>query len=189
MNAVKDQAVNANYLPDMRDGEAKAAAILQRLTIAKAQIEEEAERLRSRKADLERRLAQLVSDIAREEQLLSDNEGILARLSAEEAELKSAGENAIAQEDARRDAFHAADTKLKHSEAALLSVTNERAETSALRGQLERARNESAGRLERLTAQLEKIADEAEQIQSRISSLADPALKRVGAGGRREVAG
>ncbi len=57
MGAVKDQAVNANYLPDMRDGEAKAAAILQRLTIAKAQIEEEAERLRSRKAELERRLA------------------------------------------------------------------------------------------------------------------------------------
>ena len=179
MNAVKDQAVNANYLPDMRDGEAKAAAILQRLTIAKAQIEEEAERLRARKTDLERRLQQLVSDIAREEQLLSDNEGILSRLSDEEAELKAAGENAIAQEDARREAFHTADTKLKHSEAALLSVTNERAETSALRGQLERARNESASRLERLTAQLEKIADEAEQIQARISGLADPALKRV----------
>ena len=99
MGAVKDQAVNANYLPDMRDGEAKAAAILQRLTIAKAQIEEEAERLRSRKAELERRLQQLVADIAREEQLLSDNEGILSRLSDEEAELKAAGENAIAQED------------------------------------------------------------------------------------------
>jgi chromosome segregation protein len=179
MNAVKDQAVNANYLPDMRDGEAKAAAILQRLTIAKAQIEEEAERLRARKAELDRRLAQLVSDIAREEQLLSDNEGILARLLSEEAELKAAGEGAVAQEHARRDAFHAADTKLKHSEAALLSVTNERAETSALRGQLERAEREAQGRLERLTAQLEKIADEAEQIQVRISGLADPAQKRI----------
>ena len=179
MNAVKDQAVGAMHLPDLRDAEAKTAATLQRLTIAKAQIEEEAQRLHNRKAELETRLGQLTNDIRREEQLLVDNAGILDRLTSEEHDLKAVSENALVYEATRQDAFQAADAKLKLSETALLAITSERAEVTALRNQLERAQREAGERRARLAAQLGKIADEAEQIQVRISALADPAQKRV----------
>jgi chromosome segregation protein len=179
MNAVKEQAVGAHHLPDLRDAEAKAAAVLQRLTIAKAQIEEEAERLRARKSELEKRLAQLAGDIEREERLLSDNSGILERLTSEESELVAAKDQTVAIEAARKTAFEEADAKLKISEAGLASITNERAEAAAQRGQLERSLSDATDRRSRIAAQLETIANEAEQIQVRISGLADPAQKRV----------
>jgi chromosome segregation protein len=179
MNAAKDQAVGAHHLPQMRDAEARTAAILQRLTIAKAQIEEEAERLRNRKAELERRLDQLNGDIRREEQLLADNAGMQQRLADEEVELVAAGSGARNEEEVRQRAFQAADETLKVSEAELLAVTGERAEVSALRTQLERAEREAGERKTRLATQLAAIANEAEQIQVRISGLADPAQKRT----------
>jgi chromosome segregation protein len=179
MNAVKEQAVGAHHLPDMRDVEAKAAAVVQRLSIAKSQIEEEAERLRARKSELERRLAQLVGDIEREERLLADNSGILERLTAEEAELVAAKDQTVAIEAERKTAFEESDAKLKISEAGLASITNERAEASAQRGQLERGLSEAKDRHSRISAQLTSIANEADQIQVRISGLADPAQKRI----------
>src|SRR5690606_8800045 len=54
MQAAKDQAVGAHRLPELRDAEAAAAAALQRLTIARSQIEEEAARVRSRTTELEK---------------------------------------------------------------------------------------------------------------------------------------
>src|SRR5690606_4870204 len=74
MHAAKDQAVGAHRLPELREAEAAAAAAVQRLTIAKTQIDEEAMRIQSRQAELEKRVAQLDADIARERQMLSDND-------------------------------------------------------------------------------------------------------------------
>ena len=73
MNAAKEQAIGAQRLPELRDAEAAAAAAFQRLSIARAQIEEEAGRIRARQAELDKRLAQLDADIAREERMVRDN--------------------------------------------------------------------------------------------------------------------
>ncbi|MGB8818971.1 MAG: chromosome segregation protein SMC [Rhizobiaceae bacterium] len=177
MAAAKDQGVSAHHLPQLRETEAKAAAALQRLTIARAQIEEEAERLRNRKAELEKRLAQLTADIAREEQLLSDNAGILTGLMEEETRL--AAEDASAGEIAQgiADAHAAADASLKDSEQALSRITAERAEAQALRSQLERTAREAGERRTRLDGQLQGILREAEEIGVKIAALADPAGK------------
>ena len=80
MNAAKEQAVGAHRLPELRDAEAQAAAAFQRLSIARAQIEEEAGRIRARQAEIEKRLLQLDADIAREEQMVRDNAETLQRL-------------------------------------------------------------------------------------------------------------
>src|SRR5690606_27537664 len=66
MQAAREQAVGAHHLPTLREAEAAAAAALQRLTIARAQIEDEAQRLRARAAELEKRLSQFDADIVRE---------------------------------------------------------------------------------------------------------------------------
>jgi chromosome segregation protein len=80
--AARNQAVEAHKLPELRENDAKSAAILQRLQIGKTQLEEEAGRLEKRKKELDQRLAQLASDIAREEQMVADNTAILERLDA-----------------------------------------------------------------------------------------------------------
>ncbi|MGQ2903369.1 MAG: chromosome segregation protein SMC [Neoaquamicrobium sediminum] len=179
MQAAKDQAVGAHKLPELRDAEAAAAAALQRLTIAKTQLEEEANRMRARNAELEKRLAQLDADIAREEQLVRDNADVLERLDAEERALNTENAGAAEREAQTRAAFEEAQAHLTASEAALAKVTSERAEASAARGQIERTLRETGERRDRLQRQLAEIDREAAEIAQRIAGLADPAEKRV----------
>ena len=179
MQAAKDQAVGAHQLPTLRETEAAAAAALQRLTIARAQIEDEAQRVRARAAELEKRLAQLDADIAREERMVRDNADVLARLDEEERALNSDNAGAAEREAATHAAFEEAAAHLRTSEAALAALTSERAEASAARSQIERTLRETGERRERLLRQLAEIDREAGAIAERIAALADPAEKRL----------
>ncbi|MBX9452274.1 MAG: chromosome segregation protein SMC [Mesorhizobium sp.] len=179
MQAAKDQAVGAHKLPELRDAEAAAAAALQRLTIAKTQLEEEANRMRARNVELEKRLAQLDADIAREEQLVRDNADVLERLDAEERALNTENAGAAEREAQTRATFEEAQAHLTASEAALAKVTSERAEASAARGQIERTLRETGERRDRLQRQLAEIDREAAEITQRIAALANPAEKRA----------
>jgi len=178
MDAAKAQAVGAHHLPGLREEETKAAAALQRLTIARTQMEEEAERIRARQSELEKRVAQFDADIAREQQLLSDNGDILEKLAAEEQSLK-AEEGAVGtRETELRTALDAASAKLAESEARLSALTAERAEVAASRHQIERTLRETTDRRDRLDRQLAEIGREAAEIAQKIAGLADPAEKR-----------
>ncbi|WP_019169796.1 chromosome segregation protein SMC [Pseudaminobacter salicylatoxidans] len=179
MEAAKEQAIAAHSLPRLREAEAAAAAIFQRLSIARTQIEEEAGRVRARQTELERRLQQLDADIAREEQLVRDNADILARLAEEEDTLRAENDGAADREVATRAAFEEAAAILARSEEALSRLTAERAEASASRTQYERALRDTAERRDRLARQLAEMDRELSEIVSRISGLADPAEKRV----------
>src|SRR6187397_3512809 len=86
--AARIQAIRASELPALREGEARAAAGLQRLTNAREQLDREEERAKERVAELDRRLTQFAADIAREQQQASDAEVALQRLDTEDAELK-----------------------------------------------------------------------------------------------------
>ncbi|WP_419913581.1 chromosome segregation SMC family protein [Hoeflea sp.] len=177
MEAAKQQAISAQKLPDLRELEAKAAAALQRLQIARGQIEEEAQRVSGRKAEIERRLVQLKEDIEREQRLIADNAGILERLNAEETELNAALAEAGARATEAETAFSDAEVKLKDSEAALGTATAERAEASASRSQLERTIRETGERRDRLGQQMSDAEGELAEIAEKISGLADPAEK------------
>lgn len=178
MNAAKEQGVGAHHLPALRETEAKAAAALQRLTIARTQIEEEATRLRDRKVELEKRLAQCTADIAREEQLLQDNGAFLEKLDSEEAQLRQDTEKSGEIEQRLGTAFEVAEAALKDSEQQLSKVTAERAEAAALRGQLDRTLREANERKARLDSQLSGIVREADEIAAKIATLADPIEKK-----------
>ena len=179
MNAAKEQAIGAHRLPELRDAEAQSAAAFQRLSIARAQIEEEAGRIRARQAEIEKRLAQFDADIVREEQMVRDNADTLQRLASEEASLNADNAGAAEREVTARAAFEEASAKLALSEAALSTLTAERAEASAARSQAERAMRDAADRRDRLVRQLSDIDREAAEIASKISGLADPAEKRI----------
>ncbi|MES0094098.1 chromosome segregation protein SMC [Mesorhizobium sp. M0030] len=179
MAAAREQGIGAHRLPDLRDAEAAAAAAFQRLSIAKAQIEEEAGRIRARQAELERRLQQLDGDIAREERMVRDNADILERLREEEATLNSDNAGAAEREATTRAAFEQAGATLITSEAKLAALTAERAEAAAARNQIERTLRENAERRDRFARQLADVDRELSEIVSKVAGLPDPAEKRA----------
>ncbi len=179
MEAAKQQAISAHKLPELRENEAKAAAALQRLQIARGQIEEEAERIKNRKSEIERRLSQLRDDIQREERMVADNAGIVERLDDEEKELNTALAQADTQSVDAQSAFEQAQAVLTESEAALGTVTAERAEAAAVRSQLERTIRDTAERKQRIERQVSDAGNELEQIALKIAGLPDPVEKQA----------
>ncbi|WP_208248633.1 chromosome segregation SMC family protein [Rhizobium sp. T1470] len=179
MEAAKAQGIASLKLPELREGEARAAAALQRLQIAKTQLEEDANRILRRRDELTRRLAQLGEDIRREERLVADNAAILARLDAEETEIAEilADSGRLAEET--RGAFEEAAAKLADSERVFAVLTAERAEAAAGRNQLERAIRDLADRKMRLERQMDEANRELSAIGETIASLPDPDEKRA----------
>ncbi len=179
MEAAKQQAIAASKLPDLRDAEARAAAALQRLQIARTQIEEEAERIAGRKAEIDRRLTQLHDDIARDERMIADNAGILERLEQEAIDIGKVLAESDTRSAATRSDFDKAQSKLADSEAAHDRLNAERAEAAATRGQLERTIRDLGERKTRLQAQLDAARHELEEIAGKIATLPDPAEKKA----------
>ena len=107
MEAAKQQGIASLKLPELREDEARVAAALQRLQIARTQLDDEANRLLRRRDELARRLSQLGEDIVREERLVSDNAQILARLDEEEAELLEILSDSGRHAEEMREAFEA----------------------------------------------------------------------------------
>ncbi|MDO9415801.1 chromosome segregation protein SMC [Pararhizobium sp.] len=178
MEAAKNQAVASLKLPELRETEARFAAALQRLQIAKSQLEEDAGRALRRRDELSRRLSQLAEDIVREERLVADNAEILARLEAEELELSDILAEADEQAAGARDTMEAAAEKLGESERLFTALTAERAEAQAGRNQLERAIRDLAERQDRLRRQLADQERERTELDGKIAALADPAEKQ-----------
>ncbi|MCC0033049.1 MAG: chromosome segregation protein SMC [Brucellaceae bacterium] len=179
LEAAKAQAIGAHGLPALREAEAAAAAALQRLTIARDQLEEEARRLASRQAELAKRLSQLDADMAREQQLVGDNAAILDRLENEERTLNSEAAGAGDKEIASAATHEEAAARLRESEAALSALTTERANAAASRQSVERQLREAHERSGRLQHQMAEVTREQEAIAGRLAALPDPAEKQA----------
>ncbi|MGO4618594.1 chromosome segregation SMC family protein [Ensifer sp. 2TAB8] len=184
MQAAKDQAIASLKLPELRENEARFAAALQRLQIARSQLEEDAGRILRRRDELQRRLAQLAEDIAREERLVVDNAGILSRLDEEEAELSDMLAEADDRATEARERLEEANEKLAGNEALLARLTAERAEAQAGRNQLERTLRDLSERQARLARQLADQSRDLDELDRQMSALPDPHEKQ----GQVEVA-
>ncbi len=178
MQAAEDQAIASLKIPELREDEAKEGAALQRLQIARGQLEDEMGRLLKRRDELTRRLAQLGEDIRREEQLAADNTTFLDRLAQEEAELDDMLADAGVEAEEMRQAFEAAAAALAETEKRFAAVTAERAEAAAGRTQLDRLIRDLGERRQRLDRQLSDAAAELGSIDERLGRMDDPAEKR-----------
>lgn len=178
MEAAKAQAIAQKALPGLRDEAAKASAALQRLTIARDQLDAEAERLAARKREYEQRLEQIAADMERERRLTEENAELLATLDAERAELSAAEEGEESRETELAERAEAARRKLEAGETELSERTEARAETAALRVQLERRISEARARAERLDREQEAAGAELAALQEKIAGLPDPAEKQ-----------
>ena len=89
--SVKAREICEAALPPLREEEAIANAVLQRLNVQKDTLSDLAKRAEQTIHTLEQRIAQLAADMAREQNLNADAGDTIARLRAELIELEEAG--------------------------------------------------------------------------------------------------
>src|SRR5215471_15554287 len=162
--ASKRQALAAAALPGLREAEARAAAALQRITMAREALDREEARASERMAELDRRLVQLADDIERERRLAADAQAALVRLAAEEETL---AREVKANDERRADVdkrVAQADAVLARSEKAADELTGALADLTARRNALDGAVREHGDRAARLAHEIAAVDAELKQI-------------------------
>ncbi|MBG6162283.1 chromosome segregation protein [Labrenzia sp. EL_195] len=163
------QAIAAHKLPELRDEAVKAAAALQRLVIARNELDAEERRVKERLQDLERRLVQLAEDIRREQAMVSENDEVIERLSEERAELLEENEMVQERTDSARESVSEAEETVRANETRLSDLTAAEARASAERRQLERTVAETRQRAERLVAQAQEAQQALDALNSQLA--------------------
>jgi chromosome segregation protein len=151
------QAQAAATLPALRETEAKAAAALQRLLIARETLDREEARAKERITELDRRIEQFAADLARERALADDAGAALARLDAEETTLRELARETDARLNGANAHVAAAETTLTGSEKSFAELTGTLADLTARRNQLQAALREHEQRAARLAVELTEI--------------------------------
>jgi chromosome segregation protein len=151
-------------MPALRDAEARAAAGLQRLVIARETLEQEETRARNRMSELDQRLVQLAADIERERRQAADAEEALARFVSEEETLQhETGTNAEKRSDADRRVAEA-DAALAAAEQTFAELTGTLADLTARRNQMQAAIDSQSKRRSQLDNELQGIEAELAQL-------------------------
>ena len=143
----------------------KAGSELQRLVLARETLDGEERRAKSRTSELERRIAQTASDIARETALIEDAASVLARLDAE-----AAGACEQRHGRSRRDRGRARPARAKPRRPSrspkrrFAEAQDTSSAMEARRAALETALREETARLARLQAEIEKVTRERDTL-------------------------
>ncbi len=151
------QANIAAGMPTLREAEAKAAAALQRLVVARETLEREEARAKERIGELDRRLEQFAADLEREQVLAADAAEALERLVTEEAALRTEAQESATRLSGVNERMAAADQALAASEKSFAELTGELADLTARRNQMQAAAREHGEHAARLEAELANI--------------------------------
>jgi len=155
--ATTRQTEVASGLPALREAEAKAAAALQRLLIARDALEREEARAKERIGELDRRLEQFAADLERERKLAADAEAALGRLATEEKALRAEAQASAGRLSGVNGRLAKADAALAASERSFVELTGELADLAARRNQLQTALHDHAERAKKLEAEIANI--------------------------------
>src|ERR1700742_4920033 len=178
--AARIQAIRASELPALREAEARAAAGLQRLTNARDMLDREEERAKERVAELDRRLTQFAADIAREQQQASDADVALARLDAEDAELKEEIKSRVEKRSGVDERVAAAEATLSDAERLFAELTTTLADLTAKRNQLDASVRSHRDRLARLDQDIANVQAEEQKLAQETSGHGDLATLAAG---------
>ncbi|SEK44428.1 condensin subunit Smc [Roseovarius nanhaiticus] len=172
-DAAKARAAADDALPKLREEEAIAAAVLQRLSVQQGSLADQEAAARARIDTLEGRITQLVRDIEREAGLNSDAGDTIKRLEWEQSELAKASEGHEARLEAAAEVAREASHSLQASEADLSALTEDVARLAA--------RHQSA---QRLLADSRKTLERSEAEEARARSAVEAsraAMEKAGA--------
>jgi chromosome segregation protein len=171
--AARIQAIRASELPALRDGEARAAAGLQRLTNARETLDREEERAKERVAELDRRLTQFSADIAREQQQSADAEVALQQLDVEDTELKDEIKSRVEKRSGVDECVSEAEATLANAERLFTELTTALADLTAKRRQLEAGVRTHQERVARLDQEIAGVRSEEDKLAQETSGLGD----------------
>ncbi|MHC0051894.1 chromosome segregation SMC family protein [Actibacterium sp. D379-3] len=169
--AAKARAAADDRLPPLREEEAIAAAVLQRLQVQRDTLNDQETRAQQLIETLTARIGQLTHDMEREAGLNRDAGETIERLEWEQAQLARAGEGHPEALEAAATAAHDAAEVLRDREAALSELTEDVARLAA--------RHQSAHRLlDDVTKTLTKNEAEAARARSTVAG-AEAALAKA----------
>jgi chromosome segregation protein len=160
-------------LPGLREQETVRAAVLQRLTLERSALDEEEKRIEGRIAELKQRRQQANADVAREEGLLADTDGVIARLADERDGLLASSNEGQDERAAAAAAVQEAAEALARAQEAADEAGNRLSQLSAQRTAMERAINEHRNRIQKLDAEVASIASRKQQIMSLLGDAGD----------------
>ncbi|MFQ5437856.1 MAG: chromosome segregation protein SMC [Paracoccaceae bacterium] len=158
-------------VPPLREEEAVAAAILQRLLVQRDTLREQEERARAAIETLTSGISQLGADIAREQALGSDAVETVERLEWEQTALEKA---ALGHDDKLRDAeeaAHAAGAELGDFEARLGEMTEDVARLSAQHQSAQRLLADGRATLKRNESEATRARESAAATVQRLEDL------------------
>lgn len=156
----KEQAEVAAALPPLRDRDVEAAAALQRLSIARENLDAEAERRKQTAITLRATLEQIAGDRVREQEINDDATAALDRLNTEKARLESARDAEKSNEIEAKEALEAAVQAAGEAEAEFDQVSEQAAGARAQRSSLESDRLAINRRAEQLGAEAVRLEGE-----------------------------
>ncbi len=151
-------------LPNLREQETIRAAVLQRISLERSALDDEEKRLENRRRELDGQRKQGAQDLIREQDLLVDTDGVIARLKTEDAALQAT----IGNDGALRAEAAAA----LQSVAASLTNAQEAADAAnAALSELMAKRNAFGRTIEELKTRVAKFVREETELQNRRQTL------------------
>ncbi|WP_448951396.1 chromosome segregation protein SMC [Labrys neptuniae] len=179
--AARLAAIAAHDMPPLREAEHAAGNALHRLVLAREQLEQEERRAGERRIELDHRIRQAGTDIAREKAMISDAGTMLQRLMSEETSLRGEQDGAGAQAAEAAELLQAVEATLAEQEKAMGEAQTAMAELQASRAQAERSEREAGERVTRLERQLADIRRESESLRtgSNAAALAAELLQQL----------
>ena len=147
----------AAAVPPVREAEARAAAALQRLVIARDTLDAEEARAKERMAELDQRILQCQQDSAREQALTADAEAAIGRLAEEASTLRREAEASAQRRAGVDERVAAADGVVAAAEKSFSELTGALADLTATRNQLMVALKAEAERIARIEGEVTNI--------------------------------
>ncbi len=171
--AARLRAEAEGKIPPLREEEAIAGAILQRLLVERDALKDQEDRARQTIAELQARIAQLGRDMEREKGLNHDAGETIARLDWEREALEKAHKGHDERLEAAKDAAREAGTVLQEQEAGLDRLTEDAARLSARHQAARRRLEEARATVEKLAAETDRARQAAATLETDLAGAGD----------------
>ena len=171
-HAAKGRQTAEDGLPALREEDAIAAAVVQRLGVQRDTLSDQEARAQETIDALTKRIAQLARDIEREAGLNRDAEDTIGRLEWESQELGKAGAGHVEALEAASEAAREAAAVLQSHEGALSQLTEDVARLAARHGSAERLLSDSRKTLSKSESEAVKARDAVAQSQAALKKAA-----------------
>ncbi len=165
-NASKVQAEASTHLPALRQAEAEAAASLQRLSIAREQLDGEEKRLEEMKRELTRRLDQAKQDLEREREFSKDAVAAHSRLETEREAIQGEGEDDEMLREEALERLEIIKEEVAQREERINELTEEVAQSAAKRTSLESRISELDAQVQKLNLRQTDLMSQKEDLES-----------------------